>query len=60
MSTPFGHGAVHTLDGDAHRRRWEVAVVGWPADHEVVLFDGASRALTVGVHRRAGVPPETN
>lgn len=82
LSTLFGHGAVHTLDGDAHRRRkslflslvtpdsvaslvscvaaaWEDTVVGWRADREVVLFDEASRALTAGVRRWAGVPVGT-
>lgn len=83
LSTLFGHGAVHTLDGDAHRQRkslflalvtpesvaslvacvaaaWEDTVVGWRAGREVVLFDEASRALTAGVRRWAGVPVETH
>ncbi|MFC3895215.1 cytochrome P450 [Lentzea rhizosphaerae] len=83
LSTLFGHGAVHTLDGDTHRQRkslflslvtresiaslvacvaaaWEDTVVGWRAGREVVLFDEASRALTAGVRRWAGVPVETH
>jgi fatty-acid peroxygenase len=83
LSTLFGHGAVHTLDGDAHRQRksfflslvtpesvaslvacvaaaWEDTVVGWRAGREVVLFDEASRALTAGVRRWAGVPVATH
>lgn len=82
LGTLFGHGAVHTLDGDAHRQRkslflalvnpesvsslvacvaaaWEDTVVGWRAGHEVVLFDEASRALTAGVRRWAGIPVGT-
>ncbi|WP_285741213.1 cytochrome P450 [Lentzea sp. NBRC 105346] len=83
LSTLFGHGAVHTLDGDAHRQRksfflslvtpesvaslvacvaaaWEDTVVGWRAGREVVLFDEASRALTAGVRRWAGIPVQTH
>ncbi|SMD25827.1 cytochrome P450 [Kibdelosporangium aridum] len=83
LSTLFGHGAVHTLDGDAHRSRksfflsvvtpesiaslvqcvaaaWEDTVIGWPPGREVVLFDEASRALTAGVRRWAGLPVETH
>ncbi|WP_329792354.1 cytochrome P450 [Lentzea sp. DG1S-22] len=83
LSTLFGHGAVHTLDGDAHRRRkalfqsavtrdstaalvssvaaaWEDTVVGWRAGRPVVLFDEASRALTAGVRRWAGLPVATH
>ncbi|HEX6340109.1 cytochrome P450 [Umezawaea sp.] len=78
-STLFGHGAVHTLDGDAHRHRkdlflslmtpgsvaylvehvtaaWDDAVASWTPDRPVVLFDEASRVLTRGVCRWAGVP----
>jgi fatty-acid peroxygenase len=83
LSTLFGRGAVHTLDGAAHRRRkgvflslvtresitslvqcvaaaWEDTVMAWPAGREVVLFDEASRALTAGVRRWAGLPVETH
>lgn len=79
QSTLFGHGAVHTLDGDAHRRRkalflsvlsrptvadlvertteaWDDAVASWRRGRPVVLFDEASRILTRGVCRWAGVP----
>jgi fatty-acid peroxygenase len=83
LSTLFGHGAVHTLDRDAHRQRksaflslvtrestaalvqcvaaaWEDTVLGWTPGREVVLFDEASRALTAGVRRWAGVPVGTH
>ncbi|MFF7387894.1 cytochrome P450 [Streptomyces scabiei] len=80
LSTLFGHGAVHTLDGPAHRLRkemflslltgpkavadlvehvadaWDTAVRSWPGRRSVVLFDEASRALTLGVCRWAGIP----
>jgi fatty-acid peroxygenase len=80
LSTLFGHGAVHTLDGPAHRVRkemflslltgpkavgdlveqvtdaWDTAVRSWPGRRSVVLFDEASRALTLGVCRWAGIP----
>ncbi|MFE9680673.1 cytochrome P450 [Streptomyces sp. NPDC006285] len=80
LSTLFGHGAVHTLDGRAHRVRkgmflsllsgpqavaglvecvtaaWEETVASWPGRPSVVLFDEASRILTRGVCRWAGVP----
>jgi fatty-acid peroxygenase len=79
LSTLFGHGAVHTLDGQAHRRRkelflslltgpqavaelvdrvtevWDEAVESW-SERPVVLFDEASRILTRGVCRWAGIP----
>jgi fatty-acid peroxygenase len=83
QSTLFGHGAVHTLDGDDHRQRkslfmslvtpdsvallvqsvaaaWEDTVIAWPSGQPVVLFDEASRALTAGVRRWAGIPLETH
>jgi fatty-acid peroxygenase len=83
LSTLFGHGAVHTLDGDGHRRRksiflalvtpesvaslvqcvaaaWADTTIGWPTDRPVALFDEASRALTAGVRRWAGIPVETH
>ena len=83
LSTLFGHDAVHTLDGDAHRRRkalfvslatpgsttslvssvaaaWEDTVIGWHPGRPVVLFDEASRALTAGVRRWAGLPVGTH
>jgi fatty-acid peroxygenase len=83
LSTLFGHGAVHTLDGDGHRRRksiflalvtpesvaslvqcvaaaWADTTIGWPTDRPVALFDEASRALTAGVRRGAGIPVETH
>ncbi|WP_237774007.1 cytochrome P450 [Actinosynnema sp. ALI-1.44] len=83
LSTLFGHGAVHTLDREAHRRRksiflslvtpdsvaslvqcvaaaWEDVVVGWQPGRSVVLFDEASRAITAGVRRWAGLPVETH
>ncbi|MFC8194604.1 cytochrome P450 [Streptomyces sp. NPDC057298] len=80
LSTLFGHGAVHTLDGQAHRVRkdmflsrltgpeavaglvdsvaavWDETVGSWPGRPGVVLFDEASRILTSGVCRWAGVP----
>ena len=80
LSTLFGHGAVHTLDGQAHRVRkemflslltgpeavaelvdcvtaaWDDAVESWPGRPSVVLFDEASRVLTRGVCRWAGIP----
>ncbi|MFF5044303.1 cytochrome P450 [Streptomyces nigra] len=80
LSTLFGHGAVHTLDGAEHRARkgmfldlltgreavtgvvesvgaaWDEAVPTWCARPSVVLFDEASRVLTRGVCRWAGVP----
>ncbi|GAB2887282.1 fatty-acid peroxygenase [Streptomyces deserti] len=80
LSTLFGHGAVHTLDGRAHRVRkemflsllagpdavaglvecvsaaWDEAVGSWPGRPSVVLFDEASRVLTRGVCRWAGIP----
>jgi fatty-acid peroxygenase len=79
LSTLFGHGAVHTLDGLSHRGRkemflslltgpkavagvvdevaavWEETVRTWPG-RRVVLFDEASRVLTRGVCRWAGIP----
>lgn len=82
LSTLFGHGAVHTLDGRAHRVRkemflsvltgpeavgdlvacvtaaWENAVASWSGRPSVVLFDEASRVLTRGVCRWAGIPLE--
>ncbi|MCL7426012.1 cytochrome P450 [Streptomyces sp. YS415] len=82
LSTLFGHGAVHTLDGPAHRVRkgmflslltgreavgelvgcvaaaWDEAVTSWSGRPSVVLFDEASRVLTRGVCRWAGVPLE--
>ncbi|HZG05970.1 MAG TPA: cytochrome P450 [Streptomyces sp.] len=81
-STLFGHGAVHTLDGEAHRVRkamflslltgpdrvaglvghttaaWDEAVARWADRPRVVLFDEASRVITRGVCRWAGVPLE--
>ncbi|MEV5439354.1 cytochrome P450 [Streptomyces sp. NPDC052682] len=80
LSTLFGHGAVHTLDGPAHRVRkemflslltgpeavagvvdsvtavWDEAVRSWTGRPSVVLFDEASRVLTEGVCRWAGIP----
>jgi fatty-acid peroxygenase len=80
LSTLFGHGAVHTLDGQAHRARkdmflslltgpeavarvvrcvtesWEEAAESWSRRPSVVLFDEASRILTRGVCRWAGIP----
>lgn len=80
LSTLFGHGAVHTLDGEAHRVRkemflslltgpqavagvvervtaaWDEAVESWSGRPSVVLFDEASRVLTRGVCRWAGIP----
>lgn len=80
LSTLFGHGAVHTLDGADHRVRkemflslltrpeavadlvdhvttaWDEAVESWSGRPSVVLFDEASRVLTSGVCRWAGVP----
>ena len=80
LSTLFGHGAVHTLDGQAHRARkrmflsllteaeavadlvadvtevWDEAVASWSGRPSVVLFDEASRILTRGVCRWAGIP----
>ncbi|MDQ2585020.1 cytochrome P450 [Saccharothrix yanglingensis] len=81
QSTLFGHDAVHTLDGDAHRRRkslflsvltphavadltrsvadaWDAEVAAWGSGRHEVLFDAASRVLTRGVCRWAGVPLE--
>jgi fatty-acid peroxygenase len=79
LSTLFGHGAVHTLDGLRHRGRkemflslltgpkavagvvdevaaaWDETVAAWPG-RRVVLFDEASRVLTRGVCRWAGIP----
>ncbi|WP_432119388.1 cytochrome P450 [Streptomyces sp. bgisy032] len=79
LSTLFGHGAVHTLDGQLHRVRkgmflslltgpeavgglvdgvcaeWDETVASWPG-RRVVLFDEASRVLTRGVCRWAGIP----
>jgi fatty-acid peroxygenase len=79
LSTLFGHGAVHTLDGPEHRERkgmflslltgpetvaalvdrvtavWDEAVESW-SGRPVVLFDEASRILTQGVCRWAGIP----
>ncbi|MFF4985398.1 cytochrome P450 [Streptomyces sp. NPDC001046] len=79
LSTLFGHGAVHTLDGPRHRGRkamflslltgpqavagvvdavtadWEETVRSWPG-RRIVLFDEASRVLTRGVCRWAGIP----
>ncbi|SHF94220.1 cytochrome P450 [Streptoalloteichus hindustanus] len=77
--TLFGKGAVHTLDGEAHRRRkhlfldlvtpenvaalakqvgeaWDHAVAGWEPGQPVVVLDEASRVITRGVCRWAGVP----
>ncbi|MFF7260561.1 cytochrome P450 [Streptomyces sp. NPDC008159] len=80
LSTLFGRGAVHTLDGTAHRVRkemflslltgreavaglvdevasaWDEAVDAWSGRPSVVLFDEASRVLTQGVCRWAGIP----
>ncbi|MFF0018549.1 cytochrome P450 [Streptomyces sp. NPDC005374] len=80
LSTLFGHGAVHTLDGPAHRVRkqmflslltapqavaslvelvaaeWDEAEAAWSRRPSVVLFDEASRILTRGVCRWAGIP----
>ncbi|MGY1497849.1 cytochrome P450 [Streptomyces sp. QTS52] len=80
VHTLFGQGAVHTLDGQAHRIRkgmflslltgaqavagvvedvteeWDQAVVSWSGRESVVLFDEASRILTRGVCRWAGLP----
>ena len=80
LSTLFGHGAVHTLDGQAHHARkrmflslltgaeavadlvadvtevWDEAVASWSGRPSVVLFDEASRILTRGVCRWAGIP----
>ncbi|MFE9644025.1 cytochrome P450 [Streptomyces sp. NPDC006365] len=80
LSTLFGHGAVHTMDGQEHRVRkemflslltgpeavaglvecaiaaWDEAVESWPGRPSVVLFDEASRVLTRGVCRWAGIP----
>jgi fatty-acid peroxygenase len=80
LSTLFGHGAVHTLDGQDHRSRkdmflslltgpeavagvveevtavWDEAVPSWSGRPSVVLFDEASRILTHGVCRWAGIP----
>ncbi|MFD9043840.1 cytochrome P450 [Streptomyces bottropensis] len=80
LSTLFGHGAVHTLDGPPHRVRkqmflslltgpqavtglvdhvaaaWDTAEASWPGRPSVVLFDEASRVLTLGVCRWAGIP----
>ncbi|MDQ0913620.1 fatty-acid peroxygenase [Streptomyces canus] len=80
LSTLFGHGAVHTLDGQAHRTRkgmflslltgpesvagvvkdvtavWDEAVPSWSDRPSVVLFDEASRILTRGICRWAGIP----
>jgi fatty-acid peroxygenase len=80
VSTLFGHGAVHTRDGEAHRVRkamfvsllmdtgdvarlvdqvtasWDEAVESWTERRRVVLFDEASRAITRGVCRWAGIP----
>jgi fatty-acid peroxygenase len=80
LSTLFGHGAVHTLDGEAHRvrkalfvsllmdsdgvdrlvdqvvRAWDAAVPDWAQRPQVVLFDEASRVITTGVCRWAGIP----
>ena len=79
LSTLFGHGAVHTLDGTAHRVRkamflslltregvtslvegtvaaWDEAVDEWGRQQQVVLFEEASRVITRGVCRWAGVP----
>ncbi|WP_232320112.1 cytochrome P450 [Herbidospora daliensis] len=79
-ATLTGKGAVHTLDGQAHRTRkamflalladpghvadlvrhccesWDERAAGWPDRRRVVLFDEASRALTAGVCRWAGLP----
>jgi fatty-acid peroxygenase len=79
LSTLFGHGAVHTLDGPGHRERkamflslltgpetvaelvdrvtavWDETIESW-SDRPVVLFDEASRILTRGVCRWAGIP----
>ncbi|MCT2583479.1 cytochrome P450 [Actinophytocola gossypii] len=76
-ATLFGKGAVHTLDGAAHRCRKELFLslvtpertaalaasvaaawdeTKWPPGRPVVLFDEASRVLTRGVCRWAGVP----
>jgi fatty-acid peroxygenase len=79
LSTLFGHGAVHTLDGPQHRGRkdmflslltgpqavagvvdavtadWDETVRSWPG-RRIVLFDEASRVLTRGVFRWAGIP----
>ncbi|MGX1480171.1 UNVERIFIED_CONTAM: fatty-acid peroxygenase [Streptomyces canus] len=79
LSTLFGHGAVHTLDGPEHRERkgmflslltgpetvaalvdrvtavWDEVVESW-SGRPVVLFDEASRILTQGVCRWAGIP----
>lgn len=81
LSTLFGHGAVHTLDGPRHRGRkgmflslltgpqavagvvdavaadWDETVRSWPG-RRIVLFDEASRVLTRGVFRWAGIPLE--
>ncbi|MDX3458189.1 cytochrome P450 [Streptomyces sp. ME02-8801-2C] len=80
LSTLFGQGAVHTLDGHAHRVRkgmflslltgaravtgvveevtgeWDESVASWPGRPSVVVFDEASRILTRGVCRWAGLP----
>ncbi|MGW8375056.1 cytochrome P450 [Streptomyces sp. ODS28] len=79
LSTLFGHGAVHTLDGAEHLARkelflplleprtvaalservgeaWDEAVPEWTKRPRITLFDEASRVLTRGVHRWAGVP----
>lgn len=80
LSTLFGHGAVHTLDGQDHLARkdmflslltgpeavagvvecvsaaWDEAVQAWSGRPSVVLFDEASRVLTRGVCRWAGIP----
>jgi fatty-acid peroxygenase len=80
VSTLFGHGAVHTRDGEAHRVRkamfvsllmdtgdvarlvdqvtasWDEAVESWTERRRVVLFDEASRVITRGVRRWAGIP----
>ncbi|WP_231515622.1 cytochrome P450 [Herbidospora cretacea] len=79
-ATLTGKGAVHTLDGPAHRARkamflalladpghvadlvrevgesWEERAAGWASRPGIVLFDEASRAITAGVCRWAGVP----
>ncbi|HEX2130111.1 MAG TPA: cytochrome P450 [Actinophytocola sp.] len=76
-ATLFGKGAVHTLDGAAHRCRKDVFLslatpeataalaasvaaswdeCAWTPGRPVVLFDEASRVLTRGVCRWAGVP----
>ncbi|MCP2168097.1 fatty-acid peroxygenase [Goodfellowiella coeruleoviolacea] len=78
LSTLFGHGAVHTLDGPAHRHRksiflslatpehtavlveqvtaaWDELLPSWPENEPVVLFDAASRVLTRGACRWAGI-----